>query len=240
VGRLIVQQPQQVAPPSAEGVAPTKVRLRFRKGGDLRLLSHHDLMRCFERMLRRAGLPFRTTSGFNPKPRLVFASALPLGIVGSDEAVEIEFDAELLAEEVRDRLARQAPAGLEILDARTIDRRRTAQVRLASYCLALPPERAEGLSDRLDELLRASELWVERTRPESRRLDVRPYVADLRLADGRLEMDLRVTPNGAARPDDLLSLLGLQDLLEAGAVLERTRLELHDEASVAPPAGGER
>ena len=50
-----------------------KVRIRFRKGGDLRLVSHHDLMRVFERMLRRADLPFHSTSGFNPKPRLVFA-----------------------------------------------------------------------------------------------------------------------------------------------------------------------
>ena len=32
-----------------------KVRLRFAKCGDLRLVSHHDLMRCLERMLRRAG-----------------------------------------------------------------------------------------------------------------------------------------------------------------------------------------
>src|SRR5439155_20976241 len=67
-----------------------KVRLRFRKGGDLRLVSHHDLMRCFERMLRRAGLPYRSTAGFNPKPRLVFASALPLGVVGCEEVVELE------------------------------------------------------------------------------------------------------------------------------------------------------
>ena len=48
-----------------------KIRIRFRKGGDLRLLSHHDLMRSFERMLRRAALPLRNSQGFHPKPRLV-------------------------------------------------------------------------------------------------------------------------------------------------------------------------
>ena len=49
-----------------------KFRLRFEKAGVLRLLSHHDLMRVLERMLRRAGLPFKSTAGFHPGPRIVF------------------------------------------------------------------------------------------------------------------------------------------------------------------------
>jgi hypothetical protein len=42
-------------------------------------------------------------------------------------------------------------------------------------------------------------------------------------------MDLWLTPSGTARPDEVLTLLGLQELLAAGCVLERTRLELFDE-----------
>jgi len=110
-----------------------KVRIRFRKQGDLRLVSHHDLMRCFERMLRRAELPYHATEGFNPKPRLVFALSLALGIVGCDEVAELELDAELSETEIHDRLARQAPAGLEILSVRRIDRKRSAQVRQVCY-----------------------------------------------------------------------------------------------------------
>src|SRR5438552_15734366 len=97
-----------------------KFRIRFRKCRDLRLVSHHDLLRSFERMLRRAALPFHSTSGFNPKPRLVFALSLPLGVVGCEEVVELELDAELLPEELHQRLAQQAPAGLDILSVRRI------------------------------------------------------------------------------------------------------------------------
>ena len=80
-----------------------KHRIRFRKTAALRLISHHDLMRCFERMLRRAGLPFHSSEGFNPKPRMVFALSLGLGIVGADEIVELELEEELPAGEVCDR-----------------------------------------------------------------------------------------------------------------------------------------
>jgi hypothetical protein len=67
-------------------------------------------------------------------------------------------------------------------------------------------------------------------------------LSDLRLAElplnsqrehttHALEMELFLTPHGTARPEEVLTVLGLQDLVEAGAVLERSRLELHDEVT---------
>jgi radical SAM-linked protein len=243
------------APPSPPG-APRpfhKVRLRFHKGGPLRFLSHHDLLRTFERMLRRAALPVRRTQGFNPHPRLVFALSLPLGVVGRNEVVELELDEPLAPEEVRDRLARVAPPGLEVLSAARVPPSAGARVRALCYGLAVPAARVADLRRRAAEVLAAGECWVERARPPRRRLDLRPFLRDLRLTGpppepsqehGRsvegegtgsggswfLEMDLALTPAGTARPEEVLGLLGLGDLTEAGAVLERTRLELEDEA----------
>jgi radical SAM-linked protein len=219
-----------------------KVRIRFRKAGDLRLVSHHDLMRCFERMLRRAGLPFQSTQGFNPKPRLVFALSLALGIVGHEEVAELELTEDLSAEEVLARLAPQAPPGLEILDVCRIDPRAVAHVHQVRYRVALASSHLEALPDRIARLLATTECWVERTRPAARRYNLRPYLSALRVlapsapfgaglpTTPALEMDILVTPNGSARPEEVLALLGLSDLVEAGVVLERTRVELHEDS----------
>jgi radical SAM-linked protein len=208
-----------------------KVRIRFQKSGDLRLVSHHDLMRCFERMLRRAALPIRSTSGFHPKPRLVFALSLPLGVVGRDEVAELELNETIDPVEIHARLVRQAPAGLEILSTHRIDSKAGAQVRRAVYRIALPPGRAAELPERVAALLAADECWVERTRPHHRRYNLRPYLDQLRLEPDALEMDLWVTPTGAARAEEVLQLLGIDDLLTSGIFLERIRLELQDETS---------
>jgi radical SAM-linked protein len=259
------QQPAPPATPTAAAVRE-KVRVRFRKGGDLRLVSHRDLMKCFERMFRRAGLPVAATRGFNPRPRLVFPLSLALGVVGLQEVAEIELAAPLSPEAVHEALARQAPPGLAILSVRRIDPRLGGQPRRVCYRIPLPPESLPGLPERVRDLLAASECWVERTRPQPRRFDLRPYLRDLRLiadpeqdpaSGGRqppdyasyqradaprspqsaLEIDLWVTPGGTARPEEVLNLLGLGALLEAGAVLERTLLELHDESpNPGPPA----
>src|SRR2546425_458428 len=106
-----------------------KVRIRFRKAGDLRFVSHHDLMRVFERMMRRAGVPFRSNEGFHPKPKMAFASALGLGIAGLQEIVEIELSEPMPPEEVQRRMASEAPAGLDVLSVEPMDAQTTAQVR---------------------------------------------------------------------------------------------------------------
>lgn len=213
-----------------------KLRIRFRKAGDLRLVSHHDLMRCFERMLRRAAVPFHSTEGFNPKPRMIFALSLGLGIVGCEEVVELELDAQLPTEEVRDRLAREAPDGLEILGVKRIDPKVTAHVRRACYRLPMPPGHATELPTRIAALLATPECWIERTRPHRRRINLRPYLRDIRLESDGLVLDLWITPTGAARPDEIVQLLGLSDLLAAGGVFERTVLELDDETESEEPS----
>jgi radical SAM-linked protein len=188
-------------------------------------------MRCFERMLRRAQLPYHSTEGFNPKPRLVFALSLGLGIVGREEIVDLELDEVLPTEEILRRLAQQAPTDLEILQIDRIDPKTTAQVRRVCYRVAIPRERHAGLSERICEMLAEAHCWVERTRPQPRRLDIRGYIRDLKLCENDLEMDLEVTPQGTARPDEILQVLGLGDLLANGAVLERSTLEIHHEDS---------
>src|SRR6478735_6876771 len=110
-----------------------KVRIRFRKSGDLRLVSHLDLMRSLERLLRRATLPFRMTEGFHPTPRLVLAQSLPLGVVGHAEVMELELTQEVEPDEVLRRLRAQAPAGIEFRSAKRIPIKVTARPRRAVY-----------------------------------------------------------------------------------------------------------
>jgi radical SAM-linked protein len=186
-------------------------------------------------MLRRSGLPFHATEGFNPKPRLIFALSLALGIVGADEVVELELDEELSTAEIQSSLSRQAPAGLTILSVQRLAPRASAQVRRVCYQIAFPPNQREHATRRIHTLLSAEHCWVDRTRPRPRRVNLRPYVRDIQVTEAALEMDLWVTPNGAARPEEILAVLELSYLLDQGAVLARTLVELHDECGAAEP-----
>ena len=132
-------------------MARDRFRVRFKKGGDLRLISHHDLMRTFERMLRRANIPVHCSEGFNPKPRLVFALSLALGVVGCQEVAELELDESMEPDELCRLLAREAPAGLDILSVKRVNS--SAVVRRMSYRLALSASHVSSVEPRIREVL---------------------------------------------------------------------------------------
>ncbi|MEM8604564.1 MAG: TIGR03960 family B12-binding radical SAM protein, partial [Cyanobacteria bacterium P01_H01_bin.121] len=98
-----------------------RLRLQFTKLGDLRLLGHLDLMRLFDRAIRRADLPIAFSGGFHPLPRLIPASALSLGMTSVGELIDLEFTQVLEPEHVRDRLQAQLPEGMQIRDISQIE-----------------------------------------------------------------------------------------------------------------------
>jgi len=62
-----------------------RIRFRYACGKELRYLSHLDLLRLFQRAMRRARLPLAYTLGFNPRPKLSLAAPLPVGVTASKE-----------------------------------------------------------------------------------------------------------------------------------------------------------
>ncbi len=206
-----------------------KIRLRFAKRGDLRLVSHHDLVRCLERALRRAEIPVAVTQGFNPRPKVTFTLSLALGIEGCREVVEIDLTEPLEPAEVLSRLAATSPPGLEWLEAEPSFSPRAAQAGAVWYCLALPSDRLAGANASLAELLAAETRPYARRRPDKTvELDLRPFLLDAAIdPEGVLRFRLKVTNSGAAaRPEDVVDVLGLSDLLREGSFLARTDLEL--------------
>lgn len=227
----LLQPPSGLASSPPEAPSRVKFRVRFRKAGDLRFVSHHDLMHIFERTFRRAGLSLPVTQGFNPRPRMWFALSLALGIPGLNEVLELELSEPLGATEVQRRLTAHAPPGIDIREVRSIDVRASAHVRRAWYRMPLPA--SPELRHSCEEFLGRGECWIARQRPRPRRVNLRPFVSELCVSAHGLDMALWITSNGAARPEEIVAALGLTAALDDSAVIERTDLEIIDEL----PAG---
>jgi Uncharacterized protein conserved in bacteria (DUF2344) len=149
-------------------------------------------------------------------------------VAGLNEVLEFELSHFISAEEVQRLLTWQCPPGLEILSVRAIDVKVSARVRRALCRLPLS-QAIDDLRERGEVFLARTECWVERARPQPRRINIRPFVHELHAHADRLDMALWITPNGAARPEEIVAALGLKQLLDNGAVIERTDLEVYDE-----------
>lgn len=209
-----------------------RIRVRFRKTGALTVISHLDLMRAFERALRRAGLPLRMTEGFNPRPRISFPAALGLGIEGRDEVMEFDLADWVTPVEVERRLREQLPAGLEIASLKPSDPQQTAQAREVVY-VAEPQEASLADDPRLgaealETFRRRTELPVMRHRKgKDKSVDLRPFVISVEREGAGLAMRMKAGPEGSAHPEEVLGLLGFDEKERRGGFkLARTRVVL--------------
>jgi radical SAM-linked protein len=203
-----------------------RVRIRFAKQGDLRLIGHRDLMRCLERLMRRANLPLGRSQGFHPKPRLTFPLALAVGIEGIDEVMELELAETLPGEEILQRLRAQAPAGLTFHSVAVLPEGcPKVRVRSASYEAPIPPACRAGLRERIEHLLAAATWPVARPR-HPRPIDLRPLLLQLALGEEALAMRLRIDQQGSVGPREVLNALGLADLEQRGVRLRRSSVEV--------------
>jgi radical SAM-linked protein len=209
-----------------ERMVRLRVRIRFSKQGDLRLIGHRDLMRCLERLFRRAGLNLSFSEGFHPKPRMTFPLALAVGIEGVDEVMEVELAERYEAEELRQRLAPHVPPGLELHTIEILpEGSRKAQVQSTSYEVPIPGPRENALGQRIERLLAAATWPIERA-PSRRSIDLRPLVLELSLQEQVLHMRLRVDSRGSVGPREVLAALGADDLEHQGVRLRRTAVEI--------------
>ena len=208
-----------------------RVRIRFAKQADLRLIGHHDLVTALERLFRRMRLGLAMSQGFHPRPKMSFPLALGLGIAASDEVFDLELveppdPAELLAD-----LRREAPPGLEFLSVELLDPQATkARVESVEYEFPLPRERRESAAARAGELMRESVYPIRRA-GRDQPIDLRATLVELGVVDNAVRMRMRVVHEAAARPQEVIEALGLGDLLDEGCFLTRTEVRL---ASVSP------
>lgn len=205
-----------------------RIRIRFSKTGDLRLISHRDLVRVWERLFRRAELPLSMSEGFHPKAKLNFPSALGLGIAGLDEVMEVEIAEEADVEQLRRRLEPLCPPGLEILEVTAPPQgSRKPNVVSMTYEVLVPEDRREAAAEAARELMGRPELLIERP-GRSEPIDVRAELDSLELEPQRgvLRMKLMASRQASARPREVLEAVGLGDLERQGSHLQRTHVEL--------------
>lgn len=204
-----------------------RVRLRFRKEGDLRLISHRDLLTAIERLFRRAAVQLSMSGGFHPRPRMSFPLSLALGIRGLDEVFEVEFDEPPNVDRLLADLRSAAPPGLSFTSAESVPAGAAKlAVEAAAYQIDVPEDREDGVAERVAALVASTSHVVVREH-RGQTVDVRAAIESLSFEPPVLRMRLRTDSSAAAaKPQEVLAAIGLEQLLDEGCCLARTELVL--------------
>jgi len=207
-----------------KAAAPVKVqrlRVRFRRGEEVKYITHLDLMRFWERTLRRAEVPLAYSEGHTPHPRLSLAVPLAVGVTSSAELMDVFLTRRTAPLEFIRSVGAQIPPGIEISEVAEVglglpslqSEVRWARYRVEGKCDG-PPEQVRSAVDRF--LAAESIPWEHLREKEVRRYDIRALVRDLWSEDAPpgcyvLSMVLRCDNRAAGRPEQVAAALGLAE-----------------------------
>ena len=168
-----------MAEPAAQLPAVQHLVVRYAKRGKMRFASHRDVARVFERGVRRAGLPIAYSAGFTPHPRISYAGGAPTGEASEAEYLSLALTSRQAAAQVRERLNKTLPDGIEVIEV-TEDTEGRKALEASQWRVVLPGVAPAAAERAVAGFLALSEAPVERLTDKGvRRLDARAAVVTL-------------------------------------------------------------
>ncbi len=187
-----------------------KMRVVYAVTGGLKYIGHLDLMRAFQRALRRSRLPVCYSQGFNPHILLTLAAPLSVGYEGQREVMDIPLACEVPEDDFLRDLNAALPPLIRCLEARTLPDdhpKPMAALAAASYFIR-PLEDNIRLQQAIPEFLQLEHIPSQRKGKRGMvDFDLRPLIYTLRPQDEGIMALLALAQQGTCRPDLLMQSL---------------------------------
>lgn len=158
-----------------------KLRLKFSKNGPIKFIGHLDLMRYFQKAIRRADIDIKYSEGFSPHQVLSFAQPLSVGATSDGEYLDMTVNSMISVKDVMDRLNSVMNEGVEILDIAELaegeDKAMTLSVA-AMYSLRLRDSADfEDWTYKLEEYLKGDKLpAMKKTKSGEKEIDMKQMI----------------------------------------------------------------
>lgn len=185
-----------------------KVRVKFEKTGVMKFIGHLDMMRYFQKAIRRAEIPISFSEGFSPHMIMSFAAPLGVGVTSSGEYFDMELDSQMSSREMTERFNRTMADGIEVKSVRKIPDVKASKAMSLVAATDYYVEFREGLELSGDWKSFRDGFWnqdsiiiMKKTKRSEQELDIRPWIYQFKIVDNRIFMQLASGSANNLKPD---------------------------------------
>lgn len=133
-----------------------KKRVYFDKFGEMKFISHLDLLRFFDRLLKKSQIPVKYSQGFHPRPKMSFGSPISLGTEAYNELMDFELEEPMSNEEVFNRLNSSNVVGFRVNKVEDVIGK--ASIMEEYTIMVYEVESEEEIIEKLETLLNQDEI----------------------------------------------------------------------------------
>jgi len=200
---------------SGEEVSALKARIKFRKYGVMKFIGHLDIMRYFQKVMRRADIPIAFTQGFSPHMIMSFAQPLGVGVTSDAEYFDIELTEPISSKRAIEQMNKANVEGIEIVSFVEIpDDKKCSGMTIvagAEYAVSLlesnktsdiTKEITDEWKEKIDAFMAQSEIRIlKQTKRSEKEVDIKPLIYDMEVCDDRICMFLATGSEQNLKPD---------------------------------------
>lgn len=187
--------------------------IKYSRGDRVKYISHLDFVRMFHRTVRRAGLPFVFSQGFNPHPIMTVAVPLSVGVTADGEYMKVGFDTELSENEIKDKLNFALPEGFAVSAVKKAEGKEFDFNRIERAVYEIDAEAENpGAFDAEKFLANEKIIVMKKSKSGEKETDIRPLIYSAeRIADMSGNLALRVClavgNNATLKPETLVAAI---------------------------------
>ena len=203
-----------------------RLRIKFRKYGPVRFIGHLDVMRFFQKAIRRAGIDVAYSGGFSPHQIMSFAAPLSVGLESNGEYMDVEVNSIVSCEDVMERLNAASAPGIEVTSVIQLSEKAgnaMASVAAASYTVRFREGREPkvDMETALSNLMAKEQiLYTKETKKGTRDVDLKPGIYELTWKDGAFAMLVDASSAGNIKPVQIIESM----LADFGETLQENAL----------------
>ena len=187
-----------------------KVRIKFSKEGPVRFIGHLDIMRYFQKAIRRAGIDIAYSTGFSPHQIMSFASPLSVGHESCGEYFDVELNSITDTEDIKMRLNQTMAEGIQILQVAVLDETEEnamASVAAADYLISFRDSVSlpDDWKEKLTAFYKKDKIPViKKTKKGERELDLKETIYQLEIREDQVYMLLDAGSGSNMKPGFVL------------------------------------
>ena len=184
-----------------EVVFVMKIRLRFSKQGQMKFIGHLDMVRYFQKVMRRSEVDVAYSEGFSPHQKMSFAAPLSVGVLSRGEYFDLEVNSTESSKVMLERINAQNAEGVEVLSYKLLpDDAKNAMSVVAGADYKVYTDLFD--QNMLDAFMNQDQIIVlKKTKKSEKEVDIKPLIYNIKLEDDGIFMQVAQGSASNLKPD---------------------------------------
>lgn len=185
-----------------------KIRVKFSKSGSMKFIGHLDIMRYFQRVVRRADVDIAYSEGFSPHQKMSFAAPLGVGLISQGEYFDIELNSSKTSVEMINQINSKNVDGINVINFNLLPDDAKNCMSIVAAADYLVHDITDFSQQEVDDFFNPDEIIVmKKTKKSEKEVNIKPMIYSIEISNNNIFMKVAQGSAANLKPNLVMEAL---------------------------------